>query len=195
MRRKLLAGADRQVGFGVLAYLLAAAAVVAGLSALYAVVDGRGYARGKSEIETAFARRDNEALRKAIEARAAAEQRVREIEAERSAAVSLAATEFERGKADAQKTVAAAVARVRAGDRLRDPGRAGCSAASPAGPVSAAKPGAGGGDGRAQARLPEPAVGILSADASEFLVRLAGEADDVARQLAACQRIVEAGRR
>lgn len=41
----------RQRGFGILGYLIAAGALVAALAGLYALVDGRGYARGSSEMQ------------------------------------------------------------------------------------------------------------------------------------------------
>ena len=58
--------------------------------------------------------------------------------------------------------------------------------------LSEAVDGAGAGrrDGGASGELPAAPAGLLSGEASEFLVNLAADADDVARQLAACQQVI-----
>lgn len=89
--------------------------------------------------------------------------------------------QLKRGNSDGKAQVDGLVAGVRDGT-VRVLPRFTC----PAIPAAAARAGAGGSD----ASSPR---GLSAADA-EFLVRFAGDADDVARQLAACQAVVAADR-
>lgn len=98
------------------------------------------------------------------------------------------AADYERKLSDANKQRAADIAAVRAGAiRLRDPG-----ATMPAcpGATAQASPAAGRGDGAAPGQLPPAPAGLLSGQTSEWLIDFAADADDVARQLAACQQVI-----
>ena len=93
-------------------------------------------------------------------------------------------TDYQRRINEANHVRAADRAALRAGTlRLRDPDSTAAGCGDPAAQAGA---GAAGRDGRAP--------GELSAAAAGFLLELASDADDVARQLAACQRVVEADR-
>lgn len=110
--------------------------------------------------------------------------------AERLAAVS---ADYQKELVNAKTAKDRAVADLRAGRLvLRDPGAAGC--ATGGGAAAPAGAGAGGRDGAPPGELPRAAEGVLSERASEFLIGLASEADEVARQLAACQGVVRADR-
>lgn len=87
---------------------------------------------------------------------------------------------------DAQARNAGVLAALRAGTLvLRDPGTAAGQGACDGGGAETAS---GTGQRHAQAR------GQLSEQAAGFLLRLAGEADEVVADLTACQRIIEADR-
>lgn len=93
--------------------------------------------------------------------------------------------EFQRKLSNAKRTQDADVAAVRAGTlRLRDPG----TVTLCAGADRAAE--AGSGSGRCDGR----AAGEFSDATAEFLLELTANADQVAEQLAACQKIVRADR-
>ena len=184
----------RQAGFGYIELGMAVAALVALAALAWAVksyidgVDERGYQRGVEETTATYAKRDNEALRAAIDAKEKALARVRQLEDANAAEVTAAATEYQRRLADVRATHDRFVAGVRAGTiRLRDPGNPGGAARCAGGAAPQAGPGAGGRDGAAG--------GELSGAAAEFLLGETARADAVVRQLQACQRIVEADRK
>lgn len=105
-----------------------------------------------------------------------------------AAALAAVATDYERKLTDANKQRSADLAAVRTGAlRLRDPGSPVSACAG-----SAAKTGTatGIGNGGPPGKLQEADVGLLSGQASEFLIDFAADADQVADQLAACQRVV-----
>jgi hypothetical protein len=54
--------------------------------------------------------------------------------------------------------------------------------------------GSGGGNGQAGGKLPVENAGVLSEQASEFLIDIASEADQIVLQLTACQRVLESER-
>lgn len=110
----------------------------------------------------------------------------RRAEHENAAALAAVATDYERKLDAAKDRHARDIAAVRSGAlRLRDPHSAGLPACgSAAAPVGT---GAGGRDG--------PAPGELSEAAAGFLLQLTDDADAVAEQLAACQRVVIEDRR
>lgn len=190
----------RQRGFAtILLYLAAGAAVLGALYAIYSAIDSSwastaGVDKGKAEIRAEFSVRDAAAL---AEAHAEKDRAIRDKEAaERKSleAVTAASTNYQKGLTDGKKTVDAAVARARAGFRLRDPGRTAGPAECPADRGAPAGAAPAGRDGAAGTELPGTASVVLSAEASEFLIRLAGEADDVVRQLNACQGVIMADR-
>lgn len=168
---------------------LYAGAFVAIAGALWFVhhhIDKVGYERGKSETEARYAARDRAA-------EAAAQAKIKELEATRRAvekeaetAINQIANQFEKERQNAKQTETILRARLATRDLvLRDPGAkpdAGCIGGMPAATAST-----GGSDGRAP--------GELSRTASDFLIGLASEADEVARQLAACQQVIRADRK
>lgn len=108
-----------------------------------------------------------------------------EVEHTRAAAVNAAATAYEQGKQDGQAAADALRTAVDAGtlvlrNRFRCP-------VAPAPGVPTTVTGTGRGDGAAQA--------VLSAADQGFLVRIGAEADDLARQLTACQAVIVADRK
>ena len=117
------------------------------------------------------------------------EEGARKAEQDKAAALAAISTDYERKLSDANKQRAADAAAVRAGSlRLRDPSSPGLHACGGLATETAA--GTGQRDGGAAGELSPTTAGVLSAAASGFLLDLVNEADDVARQLAACQRVV-----
>lgn len=178
-------------------YLAGAIALIAALAGLVTVWDGytngldkKGYDRGVSETTADWQKRDNAQLQAALAAQSEAEARAAHAESEAAAAQSAASENYQRGVKDGKAKTDALVAAARAGDlRLRDPGNQAGSGAARGNQAGAAQTAAGTGGcyGAAGAKL--------SVEASEFLLGLAGEADDTARQLAACQVILVSDRR
>jgi hypothetical protein len=114
------------------------------------------------------------------------EESARKAEQDKAAALAAISTDYERKLSDAKKRLADDVAAVRAGTlRLRDPGASSVHACGSV--TSETSSGAGRGDGGA--------TGELSPEASGFLLDFANDADDVARQLQGCQRVVTEDRR
>ena len=192
------------LGFSLMEIVIAVGGIALLLGAVYALLHfidatwatSAGVSKGKAEESALYARRDNEALRAALAAKTAAEARVAALEAQNAADVTAAATTYQKGLKDGKANVDAAVARVHAGYRLRDPGvRAGCAPDGPRDSASQAVAGLSGRDGAAGSELSQSAAGVLSETASEFLVRLVGEADEVAKQLHAAQQIIIADRK
>lgn len=147
-------------------------------------VDEKAYTRGVDETTAAYTKRDNAALAQANAEiqRLHNEARARELEhANKLAAI---AAQRAKEKADASKQKDSDRTGVRSGAlELRDPGAAGCPAPGGGRPGPQAGAGAGGGDGKA--------AGKLSDAAAEFLLDLVNDADDVARQLARAQEVIE----
>lgn len=117
----------------------------------------------------------------AVAAQFAASEAARKEEQSRVQAVDAIARAYERGKSDGKAAADHVLAGVADGtyvlrNKFRCPARA--AAEAPAGPaVSGGAEGAG-----------------LSGEDVQFLVRFAAEADDVVRQLTACQAVTEADR-
>lgn len=162
-------------------YALAAAAALGALWYAYTTIDGRGYDRGKTETESTYAKRDNQALQAAL-------ARVKKLQDEKAAAerahedrLAAIAADHKKEMANANRQRDRDVAAVRDGFRLRDPG-AGRAAQCPGGAGTAPAAAAGQRDGGAP--------GELSAEASGFLFGLANDADEVARQLGAAQKVI-----
>lgn len=179
----------RQGGFLLptpLLYLLAGIALVAALGGLYALVDGRGYQRGKTETEAAW------------QAREAKQNAAYAVELKRMSENALAATQ--KGASDTARTVEKLTKEnqiaqanretdllaIRSGGIVfRDPGNtAGCTASGSASGSVAADP----------ARDQPATGGQLSAIATEFLYREASRADEVVRQLRAAQALLVSDR-
>lgn len=130
--------------------------------------------------------RENTELRLANQKVVSLARALRAAEHAHGEAVAAIATHYEKELQHAQDQRERDRAAVRTGGlRLRDPHPAGLRACGNA----AAAPGAAAGLGD------DRAAGELSAAASEFLYDLANDADAVAHQLAACQRVVIEDRR
>ena len=130
---------------------------------------------------TTWQTRENDELRTANDKIKKLEEDHRKAEHDHAAAVAAISTDYERKLSDANKQRASDAAAVRAGTlRLRDPNPTGFRACGGIGLQVGT--GASGRDGGTS--------GDLSAAASGFLLELANDADDVARQLAACQAVV-----
>jgi hypothetical protein len=184
-----------QRGFGLLGYLLGAAAVLGLALGLWMAVDAnlvtsagmaKGVAQGHRERDDAYAKRDDRAKRDAEAELKRLRDTIAVLEDRHNEAVALAGANYDKGVADGRKDLDAAVARVRAGHRLRDPGRRPAPCPADGGKGSGAAPGITAGVGDA-ATDPQ-----LSAEASEFLLQLAGEADEIARQLGGAQAVMRA---
>lgn len=120
-------------------------------------------------------------LREANELIAILSNAYREQERQHAEALAGISADYERRLKDANAQRARDVAAARAGAiRLRDPYSLGLKACG--NPAAQVGTGAGERDGGAS--------GELSREAAEFLLGLANDADDIARQLAACQRVI-----
>lgn len=134
------------------------------------------------EMRAVIAQRDAAAAKVAqAEQQTAQTQAARAAEHAKAASDAAASARYQKGLEDGKKDLAAAVDRLRANLRLRDQQLAG------AGNMPAAAASAGGRDGEARADF-------LAAHGEDAL-RLASEADDVAKQLTACQQIIENDRK
>ncbi|WP_043614317.1 hypothetical protein [Chromobacterium violaceum] len=152
--------------------------VVAGLVLVAGLVAAGVWLRGTIDKPAlAAARADASAARGVT----VAVQSARRVEHAVAASDAAAAAAYEKGKEDGKQDLDNAVARLRAQLRLRDQ-----QLAAGAGNLPAAASGAGGRDGEAPADF-------LAAHGEDAL-RLAAEADDVARQIGACQVILQADR-
>lgn len=130
---------------------------------------------------TTWQTRENGELRTANATIKALQEQARKDEQTHAAELAAVSTDYERKLSDANKQRAADVAAIRAGTlRLRDPNPPGLRACG----GLAAQVGAGAG------RRDGPEGGELSEAAAGFLLELASDADDVARQLTACQAVV-----
>lgn len=169
---------------GVVVVLGLISAIIYGVTSYLNDVDAKGYKRGKEATEAAYAKRDNEALRiaNAEIQRLQNEARARELEHTKKLAV--IAAQRAKEKADAQKQKDNDRDAIDSGAlELRDPGAAACPAPGGGGAAAAAGSGGAGSDAKAGRNL--------SPAASRFLLDLVNEADDVARQLASAQQVIE----
>lgn len=170
---------------GAIAILALLFAIIKAITGYIDNVDQRAYKRGKDEATADYAKRDNEALKKAL-------ARVKQLEdearaAEQKHAAALARIDRQRNKEinDAKAQHERDLAAVRSGNlQLRDPGATACRPALSGG-------GSEGKAGAAAGQRDAETGGHLSAAASGFLLGLVNEADDIARQLAAAQQVIE----
>lgn len=146
------------------------------------------YTAGQQDERSTWLQRDNAALRIANEQIATLQQEARDQEQAHGQAMADIAAQHQKDLKDARTEKDRVIADLRARNlRLRVPVVATTSGAcSGGGAGSEAGPGAGQRDGETTAEL--------SGAAAEFFVGLASEADDVARQLSACQAVVIADR-
>lgn len=140
---------------------------------------------GKTAERSAWQGRENAELLTANDKIKTLEESARAAEHEHATVLAGISTELQRRQDDATQQRRADAAAMRAGTlRLRDPSATGLRACG--GITTEAGAGAGQRDGGA--------AGELSAEAAGFLLDFANEADDVARQLGACQSVVAADR-
>lgn len=136
---------------------------------------------GHVSERTTWQTRENTELRDVNAKIKTLEEGNRKAEQQHATALASVSTDYERKLSDANKQRAADVAAVRAGNlRLRDPSATGLRACGSLGVEVGASPG----------RRDGGTAGELSAEASGFLLDLASDADDVTRQLTACQAVV-----
>jgi hypothetical protein len=177
--------------FAVPTWAIYAVVVAAALGALwyaYSTIDGRGYARGKSETVAEYAKRDNQALQDALAKVAQLQAEVQSREQAHEDRLEQIRNKQRKETANAKRQHDNDLAAVRAGTlRLRDPGHpAGTTQCDQrAGPAPGAT--AGLGDGAAAGGLSEAAAG--------FLLQLVHDADRNTRQLTDAQQVIEAQRR
>ena len=146
------------------------------------------YKAGQQDERGAWLARDNEALRTANQRISTLQQKARDQERDHGLAMDGIAAKHQQDLKDVRNEKDRVIADLRTRNlRLRVPVVATTSAAC-SGVSSSPEAGSGTGqrDGETTAELSGPAA--------EFLVGLASEADDVARQLSACQAVVIADR-
>lgn len=186
MRQRGFATGDLLLWGIVIAGVVAAiAAAVVAWDGFIAGLDQRGYERGVEATESAYRKRDNQALRVAQAAQQAAETRLEALEQKSVSDLAKVATDYEGDLAHERGEKNRALDQLRSGALvLRDPG-------APSGPGTADCRGgrpaeAGTGAGERDGAAP----GQLSRESSAFLLELAGEADELAKQLAAAQAVI-----
>lgn len=129
--------------------------------------------------------RENEELRLANAKIIELNEAARAAERKHAEQVSGISARLEKEKSDVGKSKDAIIAELRAGQRgLRDPGAASVKTSSRGSPQA----------GAAAGQCDGGAGGQLSQSAAEFLVSLASEADEVVKQLTACQEVIRADR-
>lgn len=175
----------RSHGFGYLE-LVVGVAIVAALAAAGWGLYAEGKASGQAEERVVWQGKETKELTAANAEILRLTKLAQDAEAKRAEDLAKASADYQKGLADEKTKRDRAVAAARTGTLvLRDPGVA-AGACPPGGAAAAAQPGAGGRDG--------PKAGELSREAGAFLLELTGEADDVVRQLTACQAVVRADR-
>jgi hypothetical protein len=169
-----------------LAMAIAAAALAIGMYAF-------GRSEGRKLERAEWTEQQNSDLRTANQAIDAAHKKAREQEARSAQKVAAVSTAYQKDLANANRAKDLAMAALRSGALvLRDPGAA--SGQADAGGTCQAATGPTRSDGGTPGQLPAASAGFLSQRASEFLIGLAGEADQLAGQLAGCQAVVRADR-
>jgi hypothetical protein len=176
-------------------YALLAIGVIAGLAGLHYGIDKRGFDRGVSQTTTKW--QAQAAQDKAEYDKKKSELEEKALQKERAWSELLAGIDSRHQKEirDAETRRRNDIAAARSGSiKLRDPGATECRpAGGGAGSAVAAAPGVG--DAKERGELPREAPSFLSARATEFLIDLANEADEVVAQLGQCQAVVEADRK
>lgn len=174
---------------GAIALCVAITGLIYAWSSYTAKLDKRGYDRGVAETTAAFQKRDNAQLQAVIAAKTAAEDRAVRLEQKAAEAQAKASKSYAKGVNDGKAKTARLVAAARAGAlRLRDPGNqtGGCTAGSNQAGAASPAGAAAGSNGSKGAEF--------SSAASEFLLNLTGEADEIARQLTAAQQVIMSDR-
>ncbi|CAG2144472.1 hypothetical protein LMG31506_03013 [Cupriavidus yeoncheonensis] len=165
--------------------MIRAAAAIIGALMVFAALFFGGVKVGTNGTNSAWQAKYNADLANANKRTADAEKRERDKEDQHADDMAALDAKHTKELADAKTISDRTIADLRAGSiRVRD--RLTCPAAS--GPGTASQAGTGASMGDAAAR-----GGLQAADA-ELVLRIAGEADEVAVQLAACQAIVRMDR-
>lgn len=142
-------------------------------------------AEGHTEERVAWQAKDNQELAQANAKILTLEAAARDTEHRHAAEIDSVATTYEKEKANALAKKDSVIADLRSGAlRLRDPYSLAFKASG--GPTGAAPASSGQRDGGAG--------GELSVSTSEFLIGLASDADEVVKQLQACQAVVRSDR-
>lgn len=147
-------------------------------------IDKKGYDRGVKETTTAYAQRDNEALKLKAARISELETSARAMEAKHAQQLAAIETKRIKEKSDAKAQHERDQADIAAGKRkLFDPNAIACQSGvgdqRAGAETSAGTAGSNGG-----------ATGELSRQATEFLYDFANDADDLARQLASAQAVI-----
>lgn len=170
---------------GVLAFLGLMWGVIHAWHSYTAGLDKAGYDRGVAETTAAFQKRDNAQLQAALAAKDAAEMRAAKLEQDAATAQSNASKAYAKGVKDGKAATDARIADIHSGKLgLRDPG-------SKAGACPPSSSEAGKAETNGPTSGSDASAGTeLSGQASEFLLNLTGEADEVVKQLAAAQAVI-----
>lgn len=168
----------------VIALLGAIAGAIATFNHWESGIDKRGYERGKKEVGEAYTQRDNAALMKANARINELQNKLRSQEHQFMVDMNKIVADHAKEKADAKRRYDADIVAVRNGTlKLRDRNATTRSATVCGGSATAqagtARPGDNG-----------EAGAELSAEAAEFLLGLANDADDTARQLGKAQELI-----
>ena len=144
------------------------------------------YTSGQQAERSAWLTKENTALSRAISRIKELEEQARAAEAKHGQAMASISAQYQKDLKNERLAKDRAIDAVRRGElRLYDPGtRATGDSGSGGGQACSTDASAIGRDGATRSQLSE--------SASEFLLALAGEADEVVRQLTACQAVVKA---
>lgn len=168
--------------------LIVLAVVVAAGWVAYERIDGRGYARGKSETEAGYAKRDNDALVKANQRIQELQDAARAKEREHAAQLTAINDQYQRDKAREIANRDRVIAGLRDGTTRLYVQLAGEAADRCRGGMPETAAGGGGNTGTGR-------TGILGEADSAFLINEANRADRIAGKLKACQAIVRSDRK
>lgn len=167
-------------------YILAGVALIAALGIVAYKLDNNGYKRGLSECQAAFAKRDNEALSKALSDLSTATKKVRDLEIrsqeDQGKVAKTLQSEIKKVTNEKDKTIAA----LNDGSlrlRVELASRPSEGSGSSSGSVSSSGQLNNG-----------PTTAELSGKTSEFLVSEASRADSIVKQLTAAQAALLADR-
>lgn len=166
--------------------LLGLAATAALLTLLY-FYGNHQFSQGEEAEKSRWLARENIQLRAANEEISQLNTQAREQERQHAEAMAHISTQFQEQLHHVKSAKDSVIADLRAGAvRLRIPVTSASASAACGGIPAEAFASAAGRDGETRAEL--------SAEAAEFLVGLASEADEVTQQLSACQALLQADR-
>ena len=162
-------------------------ALTAGVLVLLHFYGQHQFSLGEATEQARWVARENAALRAANEEISQLNTQAREQERQHAEAMAHISTQFQEQLQHVKSQKDSVIADLRTGAvRLRIPVTAPSTSAACGGIPAEAFASAAGRDGETRAEL--------SAEAAEFLVGLASEADEVVQQLSACQALLQADR-